>query len=52
MWGLGGRGQDAPGHDVLDGQALAVLVIGALDLVGGGGPAPQEAAGEAQVGVG
>ena len=50
--GLGGRGQDAPGHDVLDGQALAVLVVGALDLVGGGGSAPQEAAGEAQVGVG
>ena len=50
--GLGGRGQDAPGHDVLNGQALAVLVVGALDLVGSGGSAPQEAAGEAQVRVG
>ena len=48
---LGGRGHDAPGHDVLDGQALAVLVVGALDLVGGSGTAPQEAVGEAQVGV-
>ena len=48
---LSGRGHDASGHDVLNGQALTVLVVGALDLVGGGGPSPQEAAGEAQVGI-
>jgi hypothetical protein len=43
---LRGRGLDAVGQDVLDGQALAALVVGAFDLVGGGRPAPQESLGE------
>ena len=43
---VGAGRHDALRHHVLDRQALAALVVGALDLVGGGGPAPQEALGE------
>ena len=46
---VGGRprrpgADDAPGHHVLDRQALATLVVGTLQLVRGGGAAPEEAA--------
>jgi hypothetical protein len=45
--GPGGAGRPQPlGQHVLHGQPLAVLVVGALDLVGGDGTAPEESLGE------
>ena len=43
---VGARGQDALGHDVLDRKTLAAFEVGAFDLIGGGGAAPEEAIGE------